>query len=85
MASLILSYDIESNKLRGRCDARCHLAKNQKCRCICGGKNHSKGLQQASENLKEIAAETAATNHRVTNEQGHKLQLKFRMVQQTLF
>jgi hypothetical protein len=26
-----------------RCDARCHHAKGDKCRCICGGRNHGRG------------------------------------------
>jgi hypothetical protein len=33
-----------------RCDARCYDAKGSNCDCMCGGKNHGKGLQVASEN-----------------------------------
>ena len=32
-----------------RCDARCYNAKHGKCRCICGGENHGKGLRQVIE------------------------------------
>lgn len=35
---------------KGRCDARCHGAKHTNCTCICGGKNHGVGGQQALEN-----------------------------------
>lgn len=31
------------------CDERCYNAKWQKCTCICGGKNHGKGLKHAIE------------------------------------
>lgn len=35
----------------GRCDANCHDAKHEKCTCICGGKNHGKGSEQAIRNV----------------------------------
>jgi hypothetical protein len=28
----------------GRCDARCYNAVTPDCDCICGGRNHGKGL-----------------------------------------
>lgn len=30
-----------------RCDASCHNAKSEKCRCICGGQNHGAGQEAA--------------------------------------
>lgn len=30
-----------------RCDARCYNARGKKCTCICGGRNHGVGLNQA--------------------------------------
>ena len=36
-----------------RCDARCHDAKRPHCDCICGGRNHGVGLQQAIRNNQE--------------------------------
>lgn len=32
-----------------RCDARCYTAHGPDCQCICGSKNHGKGLQDALE------------------------------------
>jgi hypothetical protein len=44
-------------KLLGRCDAKCYQSKHHQCDCICGGKNHRKGLDQAIENTRESADE----------------------------
>ena len=38
----------------GRCDANCHDATDDKCTCICGGKNHGVGLQKAIEHNHEM-------------------------------
>jgi hypothetical protein len=32
---------------RRRCDAHCYGAKTLRCTCICGGRNHGQGLEQA--------------------------------------
>ncbi len=37
-----------------KCDEKCYDAKRIKCTCICGGKNHGKGLRQALKNLQEL-------------------------------
>ena len=39
------------------CDARCYDAKGPDCECVCGGKNHGKGLQAASKNTRDMIAE----------------------------
>jgi hypothetical protein len=39
----------------GRCDAKCHNAKHAVCHCVCGGRNHGAGKQQAIENTRELA------------------------------
>ena len=39
----------------GRCDARCYDATWPACTCICSGKNHGAGLDQAAENTRELA------------------------------
>jgi len=41
----------------GRCDEKCHSAKEPKCVCICGGKNHGVGLNQAIQNTEKIMTE----------------------------
>lgn len=40
-----------------RCDGRCYDAKGPHCDCVCGGRNHGVGLQQAQENTREYARE----------------------------
>ncbi len=36
-----------------RCDARCYNAVPGDCDCICGGRNHGKGVLKAIENNQE--------------------------------
>jgi predicted RNase H-like HicB family nuclease len=52
MTTLIAVYT--SDGCVGRCDARCYGAKHPDCNCICGGKNHGAGLQQAMDNTREM-------------------------------
>jgi hypothetical protein len=40
-----------------RCDAHCYNAKQPKCVCVCGGKNHGVGKQQAIKNTDQMARE----------------------------
>jgi hypothetical protein len=40
-----------------RCDARCHDATEPNCDCICGGRNHGVGLEQAERNTRELCDE----------------------------
>lgn len=47
MATLIAVFKPDG-KLLGRCDARCYDGSGDRCRCICGGKNHRAGLQTAA-------------------------------------
>lgn len=55
MATLIAVYN--SDGCVGRCDARCYQAMTSKCDCICGGKNHGAGEDQAIENTRNLAHE----------------------------
>lgn len=52
MTTVIAVYS--SDGCEGRCDARCHNATNPECDCICGGRNHGKGLKQAIENNRQM-------------------------------
>ena len=36
-----------SGPTTGRCDAKCYNAKSKKCKCVCLGLNHGKGLEKA--------------------------------------
>jgi hypothetical protein len=44
-----------SDGCEGRCDAKCYDAQQEACDCICGGRNHGAGKQQALENTRELA------------------------------
>lgn len=60
MTTLIAVYD-SSGRCIGRCDARCYNAEEPKCECICGGRNHGKGLQKALDNTREWLLEELET------------------------
>ncbi len=49
MTTLIAVYNSEG--LVGRCDAKCYLAHDEICTCICGGMNHGAGKVQAQNNI----------------------------------
>ena len=50
----LISYQ-SSGGDQGRCDAKCYDAHEPDCDCICGGRNHGAGKQQAIENTRELA------------------------------
>ena len=49
MTSVIAAYKSDGTCI-GRCDAKCHDAKEPKCTCICGGRNHGAGYAKALAN-----------------------------------
>jgi hypothetical protein len=53
MVTLIAVYDSEG--CQGRCDAHCYEASEPGCICICGGRNHGAGLDQAAGNTRQLA------------------------------
>lgn len=55
MSTLIAVYN--SDGCVGRCDAKCYEATTPHCDCICGGKNHGAGKQQAEENTRQYCNE----------------------------
>jgi len=61
MATLLAFYD--SQGLIGRCDEKCYNALLPKCQCVCGGLNHSKGLSEARENIKDLTEQELAKAH----------------------
>lgn len=56
MTTLIAVYDSES--CVGRCDAKCYAAHESDCDCICGGRNHGVGQEQATENTADLVEPT---------------------------
>lgn len=55
MTSLVSIYRLDG--LIGRCDARCYNAQQPHCDCVCGGKNHGRGIQVAAQNTINEAAD----------------------------
>ena len=55
MTTLIAVYSGDGTCL-GRCDARCYNAAHANCQCICGGRNHAAGKDQAMDNTREMYA-----------------------------
>lgn len=53
MTTLIAVYN--SQGCAGRCDERCYAAIGETCDCICGGRNHGAGLEQAADNTRQLA------------------------------
>ncbi len=66
MATLITTGN--SSGITGRCDAKCHYAVHPECDCVCGGRNHGVGLEQARENTREMAEELMEAGHLVSKE-----------------
>ena len=50
----LISYQ-SSGGDQGRCDAKCYDAAEPECTCICGGRNHGAGKQQAIDNTRRLA------------------------------
>jgi hypothetical protein len=53
VTTLIAVYN--SDGCQGRCNAKCYEAREPECECICGGRNHGAGLDQAIGNTRELA------------------------------
>jgi hypothetical protein len=54
MVTVLQVWDNERRRWRA-CDARCYDGKGKRCRCVCGGANHGKGLEEVVEGLDEVA------------------------------
>lgn len=71
MTTVLAVYN--SDGCVGRCDANCHEAKSPTCDCICGGKNHGAGLQQAIENNRELIGLTPEDVKRFADAHGYQV------------
>jgi len=49
MTTLLIARSKDGKRTR-TCNARCYNAKGKRCTCICGGKNHGVGYDQALDN-----------------------------------
>jgi hypothetical protein len=70
-----------SGGAEGRCDAKCYEAREPACDCICGGRNHGAGRQQAETNTMELAEKWVEHAHA----QGWTTQLGDPAIQYPLF
>jgi hypothetical protein len=70
MTTVLAVYNSEG--CVGRCDANCHDARSETCDCICGGKNHGKGLQQAVANNREMIGLAPEDLQRFAEAHGYK-------------
>jgi hypothetical protein len=59
---ILLSQKVGSGPTRV-CSARCYNAKGGKCDCICGGRNHCAGEQQALDNVRTMFAPVVLCIH----------------------
>lgn len=76
MATLMTWGNSEGTK--GRCDAKCHTAKEPECDCMCGGRYHGKantpgGLESAVE---EYSDEVLGEANRRALAEGFRLKVK---------
>lgn len=74
-----------SEGVKGRCDAKCHNAKEPKCECMCGGRFHGKarepgGLEKAVKEFWEEVVERAKERA-----EGEGIQLEVFGLQLSLF
>jgi hypothetical protein len=69
MTTVLAVYNSEG--CVGRCDANCYNATNPHCNCICGGKNHSLGLERAIQHNHEFVGLTDEDLKRFAEERGY--------------
>lgn len=74
-----------SQGIVGRCDAKCYNAAHAGCTCICGGRNHGRGLEKAVEQTREHVeewVEAYAASQRLAEYEAH---VNRRVYQMSLF
>jgi 3D (Asp-Asp-Asp) domain-containing protein len=52
-----------------RCNATCYNAKKHKCQCICGGKNHAQGFEQARQNTTKMILDDPSIQSEIISKQ----------------
>jgi len=55
MSTLI--YARSGKRCTGKCDSNCYNATEERCTCICGGRNHGAGKSKAVDNTCKYADE----------------------------
>jgi hypothetical protein len=70
-----LIYVGNSEGCVGRCDAKCYEASAPDCECICGGRNHGKGLERALANTAEMIDPNGELRERMRAMGGDRLSI----------
>ena len=79
----LISYH-SSGSDEGRCDSKCYDAEWDECTCICGGKNHGAGIEQAMDNTRELA-ESWVERARASGQDVTDVQLAVQALHEPLF
>jgi len=68
----VLEHRTWRGEVIGRCTAKCHTAKGKRCYCICGGRNHGVGFEQAmlNEDREEIEMERGPSHNFAQHQRG---------------
>ncbi len=72
-----------SDGVYGRCDAKCHDAREPKCDCICGGVYHGKGSDTPE--LRQAIEEWFGEVTTALRASGFKLEIPVAIAQRELF
>ncbi len=84
MTTLIAVFNAEGKCVQ-RCDAKCYDAQDDKCTCVCHGRNHGAGRKQAIENTRELAESWVEEYARKNGIQVEKVHLAEEVQQMELF
>jgi hypothetical protein len=82
VSTLMAVYN--SDGCQGRCDAKCYDAHEPDCDCICGGRNHGAGEQQAIGNTRDLA-ESWLEQARAAGQDMSRAELAVTVTHQPLF
>lgn len=58
----VLIWELDSEARKRVCNSRCYDAADKKCECICGGRNHGVGYENALKNT-WLMQRTMINNH----------------------
>lgn len=72
-----------SEGVKGRCDAKCHRATNEKCDCMCGGRYHGAGRTagELDRRLREDGDKVLAAAEAAAKEQGFEIKTPARVLE----
>jgi len=83
MSTLI--YAMAGGKCIGKCDENCYNAEHPECTCICGGRNHGKGKDQAIKNTEKYADQMIEAYSKERNSNHEKIKVISPLTDNNLF